>query len=144
MSDQNFKNHTRYVPLHLFGYLLAGFVLGGSVVKFVRSYQTGLYGMLVPSLLVLISVVLIILLWYCRWFALRAQDKAIRAEENLRHFALTGKLFDPALRMGQIVALRFAPDDEFVSLAQRAVSENLTSKQIKAAIVNWKADHKRV
>ncbi len=144
MSTQNFQNHTRYVPLHLIGYLLAGFILGGSVVKYVRSYQTGLYGMLVPSLLVLISIVIIILLWYCRWFALRAQDKAIRAEENLRHFALTGKLFDSNLRMGQIVALRFAPDAEFVALAQRAVQENLTSKQIKAAIVNWKADYKRV
>lgn len=144
MSAQNFKNHGRYVPVHLFGYILASLVLGGSIVKFWRSYSTGLSGLLVPALLFITSLTLVIVLWYCRWFALRAQDKAIRAEENLRHFVLTGKLLDRRLRMGQVVALRFAPDDEFVALAQRAVQENLSSKQIKQAIVNWKADYKRV
>lgn len=144
MNEQNFKNHTRYVPLHLAGYVLAAIILGGSIVKFSRSYSTGLGGLLVPALLVLISLLLIILLWYCRWFALRAQDRAIRAEENLRHFALTGKLLNPQLRMSQIVALRFAPDAEFISLAEKAVAENLSSKKIKTSIVNWKADHNRV
>lgn len=144
MSQQNFKNHSRFVPLHIAGYVIAGAILGMSVAKFWRSYSTGISGLLVPAILVLTAIVLIIALWYCRWFALRAQDKAIRAEENLRHFALTGKLLDSKLRMGQIVALRFAPDEEFISLAQRAVHENLGSRQIKQAIVNWKADYKRV
>jgi hypothetical protein len=92
----------------------------------------------------LISVVLIIIYWYARAFALRAQDRAIRAEENFRHFILTGKPFDNRLRLSQIIALRFAPDDEFPSLAKKAVEEKLRSKEIKVAIQKWKADHNRV
>jgi hypothetical protein len=77
-------------------------------------------------------------------FALKAQDRAIRAEENLRHFVLTGKLLPASLRIGQIVALRFASDDEFVALAQKAADKNLPGKQIKQSITNWKADTYRV
>ncbi len=144
MAAQNYKNHIRLVPLHMIGYLLAFLALGMGFIKLWRSYSTGISGLLVPAILILNAAALIIALWYCRWFALRAQDKAIRAEENLRHFALTGKLLDVKLRMGQIVALRFAPDEEFVELAQRAVKENLSGKQIKESIQNWKADYKRV
>jgi hypothetical protein len=91
----------------------------------------------------LISIALIIGFFSARTFALAAQDRAIRAEENLRHFVLTGKLHDSRLRLSQVIALRFAPDEEFVELATRAAKENLSSKQIKEAIKNWKADHHR-
>jgi hypothetical protein len=76
-----------------------------------------------------------------RSFSLKAQDRAIRAEENLRHFVLTGKLLDKNLTVSQIVALRFAPDEEFIALAERAVKENLNNPDIKKAIKNWKADN---
>jgi hypothetical protein len=46
--------------------------------------------------------------------------------------------------MGQVIALRFAPDDEFPGLTERSIRENLSSKEIKMAIQNWKADHYRV
>jgi len=87
---------------------------------------------------------MIVIYLYTRVFALKAQDRAIRAEENFRHFILTGKPLDGRLRMTQIIALRFAPDDEFPPLAKKAVEEKLRSKEIKAAIQNWKADHNRV
>ena len=48
-----------------------------------------------------------------RVYPLKAQDRAIRADENLRHFAMTGKLLDPRLTVKQVVALRFASDGEF-------------------------------
>ncbi|RYY64964.1 MAG: hypothetical protein EOO13_17800 [Chitinophagaceae bacterium] len=144
MAEQNFKNHIRLVPVHIIGYLIAGSILGMSIVKFYRSYSTGFGGMLVPTILVLNALVLLIVLWYSRIFALRAHDKAIRAEENLRYFAITGKLLDSKLRMGQIVALRFAPNNELVDLAHRAIVEDLSGKQIKAAIQHWKPDYNRV
>jgi len=78
-----------------------------------------------------------------RSFALKAQDRAIRAEENLRHFVLTGKMLDKNLTILQIIALRFAPEEEFATLTERAVKENLTNDQIKQAIKNWKADNHR-
>jgi hypothetical protein len=46
--------------------------------------------------------------------------------------------------LSQIIALRFADDEEFVELTQKAVEENLSSKQIKQSIKNWRADHHRV
>jgi Family of unknown function (DUF6526) len=51
---------------------------------------------------------------------------------------------DGSLKMGQIIALRFASDSEFVTLAQKAVEENLGGKDIKQLIQNWKADNHRV
>jgi hypothetical protein len=79
-----------------------------------------------------------------RTYSLKVQDRAIRAEERLRHFVLTGKPLDSRLRLGQIIALRFASDNEFPALAQKAAEESLTSKQIKKLIQNWRADYYRV
>jgi hypothetical protein len=45
--------------------------------------------------------------------------------------------------MGQIIALRFASDAELPDLAKKAVEENMRSKEIKAAIKNWRPDHHR-
>jgi hypothetical protein len=75
---------------------------------------------------------------------LKAQDRAIRGEENLRHFVLTGKRLDPRLTIRQIIALRFAPDDEFVALAKAAADKNLAADAIKQAVENWRADTYRV
>jgi hypothetical protein len=77
-------------------------------------------------------------------FAVTAQDRAIRAEENLRHYVLTGKLLDPRLSVWQVIALRFASDDEFAALAARAAQENLEPKAIKQAVQHWRPDLHRV
>lgn len=141
MPEQNYKNHVRLIPLwHYVTSLLLSALLGGSIVHFVKADHHSHYA---AALILVISIVLLIIYWYARAFALKAQDRAIRAEENFRHFILTGKPLDPGLRMGQIIALRFASDAEFPALAQRARIENLSSKQIKQAIQNWKADHDR-
>ena len=142
MKEQNFRNHSRYIILWTFiTPLLLIAILGGSIVNLVHADAHTHYS---AALILLISVVLIIIYWYARRFALVAQDRAIRAEENLRYFILTGKPFDSRLKMSQIIALRFAPDDEFPGLTKKAVEENLRSKEIKAAIQKWKADHHRV
>jgi hypothetical protein len=94
--------------------------------------------------MIVIPLVLMIIWWYARRFALVAQDRAIRAEENFRHYILTGKPLDSRLRMSQIIALRFASDDEFPLLAQKAVTENMSQKEIKQSIRNWRADLYRV
>jgi hypothetical protein len=73
-----------------------------------------------------------------------AQDRAIRAEEQLRHFVLTGKLLDPRLTIRQIIGLRFAPDDEFVGLVRRAAEQGLSEDAIKREVKNWRGDTYRV
>ncbi len=79
----------------------------------------------------------------CRTFPLKVQDRAIRAEENLRHFAMTGKLLDPRLTIKQVIGLRFASDAEFVALAKRAADESMSLDAIKRAVKNWKIDSDR-
>lgn len=142
MATQNAKNHGRYIPLwHFITSTVLLAVLIGSIINLAHADASSHYS---SALLVVIAVLLFIFFWYTRWFALRAQDRAIRAEENFRHFVLTGKPLDAQLRLGQIIALRFAGDDEMPALAKRAVAENLSSKLIKEAITNWRADHHRV
>lgn len=144
MAEQNYKNHLRFVPL--FHYFLAPLILLtliGAVVNLVRRIGDG-HGRIQLTLLVLLSVALFLTSYFARTFALKAQDRAIRAEENLRHFVLTGKLPDPRLKMGQIIALRFAPDDEFPALAQKAAEQGLSNDQIKKSILHWRADFDRV
>ena len=142
MSEQNFKNHTRIVPgYHGVSFLLILAGLVGSIVNLFHADAATHYS---AALIVVIFLVLICLFFYARLFALRAQDRAIRAEENFRHYILTGKPHDKNLRLGQIIALRFASDEEMPALAKRAVEEKLSQKQIKQAIQNWRADHHRV
>ena len=113
MKAQSFKNHGRYVFMfHIVTYAAIFAVIVGSVINLVNSSKENLYS---ASLLVLVSLILASLAWFGRRFALKAQDRAIRAEENFRHFILTGKPLDHRLRMGQIIALRFAHDEEFAT-----------------------------
>lgn len=144
METQSFANHTRLVPP--FHYVLLPILLltlMGSVVNLVQSMgdHQRLYS---ASLIVVLTICSVMLALFCRAFALKAQDRAIRAEENLRHFVMTGKLLDPKLQTLQVVALRFAGDGEFVALARRAADENLKPGDIKRAIKQWRADLYRV
>jgi L-cystine uptake protein TcyP (sodium:dicarboxylate symporter family) len=144
MPDQNYSNHRQYVPIFHYVLLPVLFLtVIGSIVNLVESWgdHTRLYS---ASLIVVLSVASFLMLFLLRVFALKAQDRAIRAEENLRHFAITGKLLDARLTVRQVVGLRFASDGEFVALAQRAAAENLTQDAIKRAIKTWRPDTYRV
>ena len=139
---QNYKNHAQMVPgFHYLTFSLIFALLGGSINYLIKSSPENKY---LASLVVLISVILVLIAWFARTFALKAQDRAIRAEEHLRHYVLTGKLLPSNLRVGQIVALRFAPDAEFPALVEKAAANNLSGKEIKQSIQNWKADFYRV
>jgi hypothetical protein len=93
---------------------------------------------------VVLTVCLFFVALYARTFALKAQDRGIRAEENLRHFVLTGKLLDPRLTIQQVISLRFASDAEFPQLASEAAQKNLDPKAIKEQVKSWRADTHRV
>jgi hypothetical protein len=144
VSDQSYGSHTRlFPPFHfvLIPVLFLGLV--GSIVNLRQSMgdHQRLYS---ASLLVLVTAALVVIALFARMFALKAQDRAIRAEENLRHFVLAGKLLDPKLTLRQIIGLRFASDAELVALAQKAAASGMSEKEIKKAITNWKADHDRI
>jgi len=144
METQNYANHKRYVPM--FHFVLFGVIIVTVIGSFINLFESfgdheRLYN---ASLIAVISLCMLRMFFFLRNFVTRVQDRAIRAEENLRHFAMTGKLFDPKLTMPQILALRFASDEEYLDLLKRAIAENLSNKQIKQAVKNWRADHHRV
>ena len=141
--EQNFENHSRYVKGYHFVLsflILAGTV--GAVINFYYSLSNANHYN--SALLLILFIIAIILFWYVRQFPLKAQDRAIKAEENLRYFSLTGKLLPKELSGSQVIALRFASDEEFVALTAKAVAAKLGSKEIKAEIKNWRADHYRL
>jgi hypothetical protein len=142
MSTQNFSNHTRMHPF--FHYFIMPLSLVGIAAGLLHTFLAS-----GPDRIVHASIAVAFFLLFCvagltRIYSLKVQDRVIRSEENFRHYLLTGKPLPASLRMGQIVALRFASDAEFPELAQRAVSENLSSKQIKSSIQQWRADTYRV
>lgn len=144
MKQQNYVNHKRFVFMfHVVLFILILLTIGGSLVNLWKSFgdHSRIYS---ASLISVVSMCLLLMFFFMRIFALKAQDRAIRAEENLRHFVLTGKLLDFRLTIRQIIGLRFASDEEFVVLAKRAAKDNLSEDAIKRAVKNWRGDYYRV
>jgi hypothetical protein len=140
--EQNYKNHQRFVfTYHILTGVALLALLIGALRNVIYSTRENLYS---AWLLVLVAAILISLFIHARSFANKAQDRAIRAEENFRHYLLTGKPLDRRLGLKQIIALRFASDDEFPTLARRAAEEGLEGDAIKKSIRLWRADLHRV
>ena len=128
---------------HFFTFLLTLLLLVSSVYYTYAAYSKGVS--LKPGLfLLLISFVLLILFFFARSFALKAQDRAIRVEENFRHYLLTGKPLDSRITIRQTIGLRFASDEEFPELAKKAAESGISEEEIKKSIKNWKPDNYRV
>ena len=142
MEQQNFKTHKRLIfGYHGFTALAIFALIVGSIMNLIKSADENFYS---ASLLVLTSVVMLFMWFYIRSFALKAQDRAIKAEESLRAFVLNGKPMNSDLTIRQVIGLRFASDDEYGALSDRAVKEKLSENDIKKAIQNWKPDTYRV
>ena len=143
MGEQNYSNHRRYVPLyHGLTFSIIVLLLISSI--YYTTAEIINHTSLKPGLfLFLISVSFLSLFYYARSFAVRAQDRAIRAEENFRYYVLTGKPLDKRITMDQIIGLRFASDEEFPDLVQKALDGNMGREDIKKAVKNWRADNHR-
>jgi hypothetical protein len=144
MQEQSYAKHAKFVPM--FHFVLFGIIALTFIGSFVNLWQSlgdheRIYN---ASLISAISAALVLLFAFTRTFSMGVQDRAIRAEENLRHFALTGKLLDPRLSIKQIVGLRFASDAEFAELARKAAEGSMPQDEIKKSVKNWRADHDRV
>ena len=142
MQNQNFKNHQKIVWSY---YLYTGIpiliLIALSVIYFIR---IGFVFHYEAVMFLLTGWILLTMLFRARGFALKAQDRAIRAEEGLRYFILTGNRLNPSLSIKQIVALRFAGDEELPALVQKTIEENLGNKEIKQLIREWRSDEYRV
>lgn len=142
-NSQNYQNHVRWYPLvHFF---LTPILLFNLVWQSVRLYQEPNWD---RAENVLLAIALIALSIAARLQALKAQDRVIRLEETLRlREILPADLAAQAaqLKTGQIIALRFAPNEELPDLVRRITNGELkTSKEIKQSIKNWRGDYLRV
>jgi hypothetical protein len=141
-EPQSFGTHRRFIPGYhyaLFGILLVN-LIGQLVGAFRHPSWSSWWD-------VVMAVAFILMGWYLRAFPNRVQDRVIRLEERMR----LGRLLPPELRPrlgeftpAQLVALRFASDEELPELATRVLNERITDKRaIKALIQQWRADHLR-
>ena len=97
MKEQNYKNHQQIVYRY---YLFTGvpilILLGIGIVKM---FEENKDDQILGVIILLISWIFLTLLFRSRGFALKAQDRAIRAEEGLRYFILTGKKLDSRITL---------------------------------------------
>lgn len=139
---QNFKNHGRLDPLFHMVLLLVLFLnLIFAILHLWHRRDLYTAWLLVLSLAVFIPYAKL------RTYPMKVQDRVIRLEERLRLLALAPAEWHSQiarLSEDQLIALRFASDEELVRLARQALEENLTRKQIKQRIQNWRPDYWRV
>jgi len=141
-KTQSLKNHARFDPFYHFfiaGLWLVNLVYAGFHLYRQTSLSSGWY--LVLSLAAIVPIVKL------RSYPLKVQDRVIRLEERLRLQALAPQQWHTQiyrLSEDQLIALRFAGDDEVVELAKQALEHNLSRKQIKERIRNWRPDDWRV
>jgi len=148
-ETQNFKNHGRLDPP--FHFIAIPILLINLITCIVITIKIALSSE--PHLLVLhiwltvLSFALFVAVANMRVKDLKVQDRVIRLEERLRYSSLLPApelATSTSLTVPQIVALRFASDEELPALVARTLAENLKPKQIKQSIVNWRADNHRV
>lgn len=142
---QNYKNHRKFYAPHHFILLPALLVLLGYTLwnGFSNSQNQLVWRLFALStFLILYAVVMM-----RQHYALGNQNRIIKLEFRQRYHELFNKPSDATinrLSFDQIAALRFAEDEEFKILLDRAVNEKLSGNDIKKAITTWRADHDRV
>jgi prepilin signal peptidase PulO-like enzyme (type II secretory pathway) len=148
-TSQTFANHTRLdPPFHFF--ILPIFALGvifAFIHFFAHLSHADFRDNFHAILLILLSLALLTWVVKTRFYSLRVQDRVIRLEERLRLMQLLPEPLRsriPELTEDQLIALRFASDAELPKLAERALNEKLSRKDIKKAIQNWRPDYWRV
>ena len=141
-KQQTYANHIRWYPLVHF--VIQPLLIINLVYQSVRLYQEPSWD---RGFLVMLSLLFIMMVIASRLQSLRVQDRVIRLEERLRFRELLteeGQGHTSGLPLGNLLALRFASDEELSGIVDQIATGKLkTSKEIKMAIQNWRADHLR-
>jgi hypothetical protein len=142
-TTQTYANHTRWhPPFHFFVLPVMIINVVWAIVYFFTSPEWN------RGWAIVVSLALLVLVFLARTNALRAQDRVIRLEEQIRYQQiLQGDFAQQArsLTIDQIIALRFAPDEEVEALVRGVLEGRLKkSADIKRAVNSWRADNLRV
>jgi hypothetical protein len=147
MTEQSFATHRKFVwQYHFLAFGILAINLVWSLYRLISSLPgVPFFDRLLQAA---VAIALLLLAWYGRTFPLKAQDRVIRLEEILRLERLL-----PAdlrarigeLRPGQLIALRFANDEELPELTRAVLDEKIARPDdIKKRIRTWRADHFRM
>jgi Family of unknown function (DUF6526) len=139
MATQSYATHRHNPKPTGIGFL---FVVLALVAFSLRWFEIGGRAMFAAGLLSL-SASIVVLLSISRTYTTKLQDRIIKLEMRLRCAQLLSGAQQATLNRlsnPQIVALRFASDEELPSLLERAEREQLTANQIKQAIKSWLPD----
>jgi hypothetical protein len=136
---QDVNHHVHWVPFYHF--LTLGILTILLIASCFNAWVSDFSVALVIQLFTIASTISVA--FHCRSFALKVQDRAVRAEENFRYYILTGKPLSNRLTLEQIIALRFASDDELPTLVNETLDQDLSSTDIKKLILKWRPDHLR-
>lgn len=141
-TEQTYKSHRKYIPV--FHFFVEPVLLLNVIAQilYLNKYRT-----LYKAWMVVVAIALAVLPFVARYMVARVQDRVIRLEERMRLASLLpadvrGRIDD--LTTPQLVALRFASDEEVAGLADRCLNGELTNgAQIKKEIKTWRVDHAR-
>lgn len=144
-KEQNYANHVRYVPAY--HYVAFGILALNLLWSIYRLFRYGPNAWFQEPMRLLMAIALLIIFFYARLFAITVQDRIIRLEMTLR----LEKLLQGEMRsrikeftVKQLVALRFASDEELPELAAKVLAEKITDiKKIKQMIKRWNPDYLR-
>jgi len=141
-TSQSFENHTRILPpFHYVTLPLLAINFFYTVYQAVTNFSwASVFG-------VALAVALMLLALMARVMVVTVQDRLIRLEERLRMRALLPADLQPRIdefTVKQLVALRFAGDDELPGLARKVVDGKIEDqKAIKKMVTKWRADYQR-
>jgi hypothetical protein len=141
-AEQTYQSHRKYIPV--FHFFVEPVLLLNVIAQllYLNRYRT-----LYKAWMVVVAIALAALPFVARYMVARVQDRVIRLEERMRLASLLpadmrGRIDD--LTTPQLVALRFASDEEVAALAQRCLNgELMKGEEIKKEIKTWRADHVR-
>src|ERR1700746_3430552 len=141
-APQNLKNHARLdLPFHVF-------VLPMLLLNLIFSIYVTIHHWPEHWALHLWWIAMSVVFWVMairsRDRALLVQDRVIRLEERLRLHALLPaeeRAHINELSINELIALRFASDEELPALVRKTLTQNLEPKAIKESIVNWRGDY---
>ncbi len=142
MPEQNYANHVRWDPLYHF--VITPVVWVNVLVAIsvsVRYFSVLTIWNIVTALAIAFMALVI------RVYALKNQNRIIRLEERVRLMQLLPPDLRPRIaeiRTNDLIALRFASDEEVVDLGRAVLASEVHGREIKQRIRIWRPDYLRV
>ena len=142
MQSQSFSNHVRVHPLyHYFAVPVSLALIPLSLINVFINFG-------LPSIILFVAMIMLHLaIFLARDYAKKNQDRIIRAELRMRYYQLTQQPLEEIearLSVAQLLALRFASDEEFIELLRNPGTAEKKPDEIKKQIIQWNADWMRV